>query len=175
MYTLGDQRGTLGCWGDDLLVEADEADLGAVEARLEKRLEVKVLARLGGRQSGEIGFLKRLLRYDAVTGSFTWCSGKRYVKDAATTLQITGWTTKCKTADTPGTKGNGAALRDGDQKLHGDDTAAFRSALGSVLYVALDRLEILYSTKTVASFMQIPDEVRDCQVQARGALSAGVP
>ena len=42
-------RGTLGCWGDDLLVEADEVDLDAVEARLMKRLEVKVLARIGGK------------------------------------------------------------------------------------------------------------------------------
>ena len=156
MYTLGDQRGTLGCWGDDLLVEADEVDLDAVEAHLVKRLEVKVLARLGGKQSGEIGFLKRVLRYDAETGSFTWCSGKRYVQDAATTLQLTGRTAECKTADTPGTKGTGSALRDGDQKLGGNDTAAFRSALGSVMYVALDRPEILYSTKTVASFMQSP-------------------
>ena len=156
MYTLGDQRGTLGCWGDDLLVEADEVDLDAGEAHLVKRLEVKVLARLGGKQSDEIGFLKRVLRYDAETGSFTWCSGKRYVQDAATTLQLTGRTTECKTADTPGTKGTGAALRDGDQKLGGNDTAAFRSALGSVMYVALDRPEIMYSTKTVASFMQSP-------------------
>ena len=156
MYTLGDQRGTLGCWVDDLLVEADEGDLDAVEAHLVKRLEVKVLARLGEKQSGEIGFVKRVLRHDAETGSFTWCSGKRYVQDAATTLQLLGRTTECKTADTPGTKGTGAALRDGDQKLGGNDTAAFRSALGSVMYVALDRPEILYSTKTVASFMHSP-------------------
>ena len=161
LYTLGDQRGTLGCWGDDFLVEADEVDLDAVEAHLVRRLEVKVLARLGGKQSGEIGFLKRVLRHDDVTGSFTWCSGERYVQDAATTLQLMGRTTECKTADTPGTKGTGAALRDGDQKLDGDDTAAFRSALGSVMYVALDRPEILYSTKTVASFMQSPTSSSD--------------
>ena len=54
VYTLGDQRGTLGCWGDDLLVEADEEDLDAVEARLMKRLEVKVLVWIGGKRSGEV-------------------------------------------------------------------------------------------------------------------------
>ena len=156
MCTLGEQRGTPGCWGDDLLVEADEADLDAVEAHLTKRLEVKVMARIGGRQSGEVGFLKRVLRYDAMTGSFTWCSGKRYVQDAASILQLTGRPTECKTADTPGTKGIGANLRDGDQKLDEGDTAAFRSAQGSVMYVALERLEILYATKTVASFIQSP-------------------
>ena len=62
MYTLGDQRGILSCWGDDFLVEADEVDLDAVEAHLVKRLEVKVLARLGEKQSGEIGFLKLAVR-----------------------------------------------------------------------------------------------------------------
>ena len=91
-----------------------------------------------------------MLRYDAETGRFTWCSGNRYVQDAATTLQLTGRTTECKTADAPGTKGTGPALRDGDQKLGGNGTAAFQSALGSVMYVP----EKLYSTKTVASFMQ---------------------
>ena len=60
------------------------------------------------------------------TGSFTWCSGKRCVQDAAATLQLTGRTTECKTADTPGTKRTGAALRDGDQKL-GIDTALSRA------------------------------------------------
>ena len=42
MYTLG---------SDDLLVVADEVDLDAVEAHLTKRLEVKVLARIGGKRS----------------------------------------------------------------------------------------------------------------------------
>ena len=48
MYTLGHQRGTLGCWGGNLLVEADEVDLDAVGAHLMNRLEVKVLAWIGG-------------------------------------------------------------------------------------------------------------------------------
>ena len=102
MYTLGEQKGTLGCWGD------------AVEVRLTKRLEVKVLTRIGGRQSGEVGFLKRALRYETATGSFTWCSGKRYVQDAASILQLTGRLSECKAATTPGTKGTGATIRDGD-------------------------------------------------------------
>ena len=55
MYTPGDQRGTLGCWGDDLLVEADEVDLDAVEAHLMKRLDLKVLARIGGRAQARLG------------------------------------------------------------------------------------------------------------------------
>ena len=82
VHTLGDQRGTLGCWGNDLLVEEDEQDLDAVEACLKQRLEVKVRARIGGKSSGEAGFLKR------VTESFFWCSG--YVEDAVATLQVAG-------------------------------------------------------------------------------------
>ena len=70
MYTLSDLRGTLVCWRDDLLAEADEKDLDAVEAHLMKRLEEDMLARIGGKSSGEAGFLRRVLRYDAVTESF---------------------------------------------------------------------------------------------------------
>ena len=61
-------------------------DLDAVEGHLMKRLDENVLARIGGKHSGEAGFLKRVLRYDAETGSFFWCSGKRHVQNAATTL-----------------------------------------------------------------------------------------
>ena len=61
--SVGDRPGTLGSWGDDLLVEAGEANLlGALEVHLMKRLEVKVLARIGGKCAGEAGFLKRVLR-----------------------------------------------------------------------------------------------------------------
>ena len=54
---------------DDILVEADE-DLDAAEAHLAKRLDMKVPARIGGKSSGVAGFLKRVLRYDAVTERF---------------------------------------------------------------------------------------------------------
>ena len=138
MYTLGEQRGTLSCWGDDLLVEADEVDLDAVEAHLTKRLEVKVLARIGGRQSGEVGFLKRVLRYDAVTESFTWCSGWQALR--------AGCGNEGHGRESSGRRSEGSVVL----------TTAFRSPLGSVMYVALDRPEILYATKTVASFTQFP-------------------
>ena len=81
------------------------------------RLEAKVLARIGGVSSGEAGFLKRVLRYDAVTESFFCCSGTRHVQDAAATLQRTGRSHECKTAHTLGTKGSGATLQDGDQSM----------------------------------------------------------
>ena len=34
MCTLVDQRGTLGCWSEDLLMEADEEGVDAMEAHL---------------------------------------------------------------------------------------------------------------------------------------------
>ena len=71
------------------------------------------------------------------------------------------------------TKGTGATLRDGDQKFDENETAAFGSALGSVLYVALDRLGILYATKTVTWFMQSSTKSANWQAQARGAICWG--
>ena len=67
-----------------------------------------------------------------MTGSF-W---KRHVQDTDT-LQLTGRNHECKTADTPGTKGIGPTLRDGDQKL------VFRTALGSVTQSAMVKLKRL--------------------------------
>ena len=87
------------------------------------------------------------------------------------TLQLTGRSHECKTADTPGT----TPASTGDQKLDETTTAAFRSALGSVMYVALDRPEILYATKTLASFMQSPTKSAMVKLKRLGALSAGVP
>ena len=121
---LGDKKCAFGCCGDDLLVEADEEDVDAVEAHLMKPLAVKVLARIGGDSSGEAGFF--------VTWSFVQCCGKRYVQDAAATLQLTGRSHEYNTADTYGKEGTGATLQDRDQKFN----------------------EILYATKTVASFMR---------------------
>ena len=137
-------------------MEADEEDIDAVEAHLMKWFEVKVLALIGGKSSGEVGFLKRVLRYDAVAESFFWCSGECHVQDTATTLQLTGRSHNCKTAHTLGTRGTGATLPDGDKKLGENETAVFRSVLGSVMYVAQDRPGILCTTKTVASFMKSP-------------------
>ena len=52
-------------------------DLDAVEAQRMKLLEVKVVARIGGKSFGEAGLLKRVLRYDTATESFLWCGGRR--------------------------------------------------------------------------------------------------
>ena len=42
-----------------------------------------MLARTRGKSSGEARFLKRVLRHDAATKRFFWCSVKRHVQDAA--------------------------------------------------------------------------------------------
>ena len=54
-------------------------------------------------------------------------------------------------------------LRDGDQKLDESETAAFRSGVGSVMYVALDRLEILHATTTVGVVQDITDGIGDVE------------
>ena len=136
MYTLSDQRGTLGCWGDDLLIEADEADLVAVEAHLEKRFEVKVLARLGRwkavRQDWVLEASVAVRRRDWKLHLVQWQAVREGRSDHSSAHGMDhrvqdSWTLLARRA-------TGAALRDGDQKLDGDDRAAFRSALGSVLY-----------------------------------------
>ena len=72
------------------------------------------------------------------------------------------------TADTPDTKGTGATLRDEDQNLDGNETAVFRSTLGSVMYVGLDR-------SPVASFMQSPTKSAMAKLRRLVRYLAGVP
>ena len=156
MYTLGDQRGTLGCWGDDL---------DAVEVHLMKRLEVKVLARMFGKRSGEAGFLKRVLRHDAATESFFWCCRKRYVLGAAATLQLTGRSHECKTA--------------GDSwEMEARSSMGTRHPPSGALWHLVVRGSgqagdpVRHQDRGIVR--AISDEVGDGQAQANSALSAGV-
>ena len=143
MYTLGDQRGTLGCWVDHVLVEADEVDLDAVEAHMMKRLEVKVLEASVVVRGRDRELL--LVQWKALRGGCRCYSSSHRteprLQDGRHSWHKGHW------CDSAGRR---------PEARWEEETAAFRSALGSVMYVALDGPEILHATKTVASFMQSP-------------------
>ena len=102
-----------------------------------KRLEVKAPARIGGKHSGEAGFLKRVSRCDAGVSGAVGSATCRMPP----LLFSSRWNHECRTADTLGTNCIGVTLLDGDQKLDGDDNLPERI-----------RPEILHATKTVATF-----------------------
>ena len=134
-----------------------------------KRLQVKVLARIGGKSSGEAGLLKRVLRYDAATEGFFWCDAKRDVQNAAAALQLTPKEPRVQDGRHSWHEGHWATLRDGDQKLDGNEDSRLPGRPG-----ISGRHEILYATKTAFNHA-ISDEVGDGQAQVLGSLSAAVP
>ena len=154
---------------DDLLMEADEVNFDAVEARLMKRLEVRMQAQIGGKSSGEVGFLKRVLRNDAVTESVFWCIGTRYVQEAVATLQLEELSRKCMTTETIGI---GATLRNENQELDEkrDSRIPERPGISDVRGSGKDLDPVRHQDHGIVH--AIPDEVRDGQARARGATSA---
>ena len=106
-----------------------------------KRLEVKVLGRIGGKSSGEAGLLKRVLRK------------KRRNRELL--LEVRRAT--CRIPQPLfSSQGGRHSWHEGNWCDSARRRPAFQSALGPEVYVALDRPEILYAAKTVASFMQSP-------------------
>ena len=62
------------------------------EAQLVKKLEVKVPTRIGGKSSGDAGFMKRhVLRYDGVPLLFFWDVIKAGSQQGGSVLQEVKW------------------------------------------------------------------------------------
>ena len=100
--------------------------------------------------------LKRVVQFGATTESFFWCSAKRYVQDAAAALQVIGQSHKCKMGRHTWHDGHwsdSARRRPGTGR---ERNSRLQERLETVVDVVLDGPDILYATKTVASFMQSP-------------------
>ena len=81
---------------------------------------------------------------------FSWSGRTRYVTELAVLLGLTD-TRSVMMTRTPGTKATGVNARDALEQLDTFQAATFRSAVGLIGYIVLDRPECQYAAKTVRS------------------------
>ncbi len=122
--------------GNDFLVEGTAESLNVLDQLLMSSMEVKVMTRVGPGTASSGKYLKRVIRCNG--GGFTWGADAKHVCRVLE-LQDLG---DAKPADTPGTKGTGAAMRDSLGPLVGDVLAIFPQIGGLLNYVATDRSDI---------------------------------
>ena len=90
--------------------------------------------------------------------SFSWSGGTRYVTELAVLLGFTDTRAATKTR-TPGTKATGGGSRDALEPLDTFHAATFRSAVGLIGYIVLDRPDCEYAAKAVRSATTEPTKL----------------
>ena len=111
--------------------------------------EAKMLGRVGRGHLAEVEFLKRTIRWHEDEMCFSWSGGTRYVTELAVLLGLTD--TRSVMTRTPGTKATGGNARDALEQLDTFQAATFRSAVGLIGYIVLDRPDCQYAAKAVRS------------------------
>ena len=150
-----DRAGTCGCHGDDFMAEGSDALLDRLDRVMTDEFEAKMLGRVGRGHLAEVKFLKRTIRWHEDEMCSSWSGRTRYVTELAVLLGLTD-TRSVMMTRTPGTKATGGNARDSLEQLDTFQAATFRSAVGLIGYIVLDRPECQYAVKTVRSATREP-------------------
>ena len=153
-----DPAGTCGCHGDDFMAEGSDALLDRLDRAMKDEFDAKMLGRVGRGQLTEVKFLKRTVRWHEQEMCFSWSGGTRYVTELAVLLGLTDTRAVTKTR-TPGTKATGGGARDALEPLDTFQAATFRSAVGLIGYIVLDRPDCQYAAKAVRSATTEPTKL----------------
>ena len=125
---------------------------------MKDEFNAKMLGRVGRGQLTEVKLLKRTLRWHEKEMCFSWSGGTRYVTELGVQLGLTDTRAVTKTL-TPGTKATGGGARDALEPLDTFQAATFRSAVGLVGYIVLDRPDCQYAAKAVRSATREPTKL----------------
>ena len=151
-----DPSGTCGCHGDDFLAEGGNALLDKLDNIMSQEFEAKLLGRVGCGQLAEAKSLKRTLRWHEEEASFTWSGGVQYVEELVTVMGLENDRAVTKVTKTPGTKATGASARDALELVNDCEAGTYKTAVGMIGYIVLDRPECQYSAKEVMSMVRGP-------------------
>ena len=135
-----------GCRGDDFMAEGSDALLERLNRVMKDEFDANMLGRVGRGQLAEVKFLK--LRWHEQEMCFRWSGGTRYVTEVAVLLGLTNTRAVTKTL---GTKATGGGARDALERLDTFQAVTFRSAVGLIGDIVLDRPDCQYAAKTVRS------------------------
>ena len=153
-----DRAGTCGCHGDDFMAESSDALRDQLDRVVKDEFNAKMLGRVGLGQLTEVKFFKRTLRWPEQEMCLSWSGGTRYVTELAVLLGLADTRAVTKTR-TPGTKATGGGAPDALKPLDTFQAATFRSAVGLIGYIVLDRPDCQYAAKAVRSATQEPTKL----------------
>ena len=130
------------------MAEGSDALLDRLNRVMKDEFDANMLGRVGRGQLAEVKFLK--LRWHEQEMCFRWSGGTRYVTEVAVLLGLTDTRAVTKTR-TLGTKATGGGARDALERLDTFQAVTFRSAVGLIGDIVLDRPDCQYAAKTVRS------------------------
>ena len=137
------------------MAEGSDALLDRLDRVMANEFEAKMLGRVGHGHLAKVKFLKRTIRWHESETCCSWSRGTRYLTELAVLLGITD-TRSVMMTRTPGMKATGGNARDALEQLDTFHSATFRSAVGLIGYIVLDRVDCQYAAKTVRSAIREP-------------------
>ena len=145
-----DPAGTADVTETIFMAEGSDVLLDRLDRVVKDEFNAKMLGRVGRGKLSEVKFLKRTLRWHEQGMCFSWSGGTRYVTEFAVLLGLTDTRAVTKTR-TPGTKATGGGARDALESLETFQAATFRSAVGLIEHIVLDRPDCQCAAKAVRS------------------------
>ena len=112
----------------------------------------KSLGRVGPRANSSGRYLKRTIEWRG--DRFVYHANDKHVDDIIELMGVAS----SKGQATPGSKATGAAITD-PEAITGDEAHMMARTIGCILYLALDRPELQYAAKVVASDISKPTEL----------------
>jgi len=129
--------------GDDFLGGAESEDLDWFEKLLQMNFSLKSEGRVGPQAGISIRYLKRTIGWSL--DGFTYCGDRSHVERVSEEFGLGN----AKSAPTPGTRSTGKGVRDALDELGKKEYEQFRRGAGIVSFIAHDRFDIQFATKTV--------------------------
>lgn len=139
--------------GDDFLSEGEQKQLDWLDTELDKHYTVTRKGRVGpGAADNQtvIEYLHRKIRFVENWG-FEYCPDEKHVAKAVEMLGLTD-AKPCPTPMIQGAKPDPNAL----DELNAEDTKLYMSVTGTVIYYALDRVDLQFVSRKLASSLRTP-------------------
>ncbi|CAK0861483.1 unnamed protein product, partial [Prorocentrum cordatum] len=149
---------TMGVHGDDFIAEGHVATLDQLDDVLRVEYEITSSPPLGPGHPGVARYLKRVCGYvdklpETLLPGFFWHADPEH---AAGIIKF-GSKEGAKVVDTPGTNAIGAQLRNATGPMPTAEARKTASAGGLALYLAADRPDIMFSSKTIMQDVSKPN------------------
>jgi hypothetical protein len=154
----------VGVHGDDFFGEGEKDSLDWFDKVMIKHFDVKIMPRIGPPEFGGQATSGEHLRCTVSWSEkgFTWAGNTKHVNDL---VELMGFTEDSKGCDTPSTKDTGKGVRTSLDPLNSADASHFRSAAGTLQYIAQDVLAVKQATAEVMQGMTTPLEIHSLRLK----------